>query len=186
VLARLPRLPPAGGGGPPDLVTLVRRARGPGVGLFAQGLGTFGASERELYVIPLDPQTGSPGEALRLGPADFGGKAPTPCDPDADGWLVDFTPPFGQGPTLVTAAGGRVTDLSWRLRLEPGRACADAAVGRVADATTPKAAAPTRPTKTPAPANAPAGTLAIVAEDKSGRRALLRCAPALLSAPGTN
>ncbi|HEU4407559.1 MAG TPA: hypothetical protein VFS43_19995 [Polyangiaceae bacterium] len=179
VLARLPRLPPAGGG-PPELVTLVRRARGPGVGLFAQGLGTFGRSEREFYVVPLDPQTGSVGEALRLGPADFGGKAPAPCDPEADGWLVDFSPSFAQGPTLLTATGARITDLSWRLRLEAGRACAEAALGRIPDASTPKgpapAARPAKPSK-PAPAPAAGATVPIVVEDKSGRRALLKCAP---------
>ncbi len=172
VIARLPRLPPAGGG-PPELVTLVRRARGPGIGLFAQGLGTFGRSDRDMYLVPLDPQTGAVGEVLRLGPADFGGKAPSICDPEADGWLVDFTPAFGQAPNLQTATGARITDLSWRLRLEPGRACAEAALGRIPDAAAPKTGA-ARPDKTTSPPNA---ALPVVVEDKGGRRALVRCAP---------
>ncbi|HEU4536429.1 MAG TPA: hypothetical protein VFS00_20030, partial [Polyangiaceae bacterium] len=180
VLAKLPRLP-SPGGGPPEIVTLVRRARGAGIGLFAQGLGTFGRSERDFYVVPLDPQTGAPGEVLRLGPGDFGGKLPPPCDPEADGWLVDFSPPFGQGPNLLLASGARVTDLSWRLRLEAGRVCAEAALGRVPDATTPKAA-PARPVKpasasSPASAPTPGAPLPVVVEDKNGRRALIKCGP---------
>lgn len=188
VLTRLPRLPPVGGG-PPELVSLVRRARGPGIGLFAQGLGSFGRSDRELYVVPLDPQTGAPGEVLRLGPADFGGKAPPPCDPEADGWLVDFSPSFAQGPTLVTASGSRITDLSWRLRLEPGRVCAEAALGRVSDASPPKgktaAPPPPKPTKPAKPAQAPASGMSVplVVEDKSGHRALLKCAPGSSGSP---
>ncbi|MCU0683250.1 MAG: hypothetical protein MUF34_13590 [Polyangiaceae bacterium] len=173
VLAKLPRLPSPSG--PPELVTLVRRARGAGVGLFAQGLGTFGRSERDFYVVPLDPQTGAAGEVLRLGSGDFGGKMPPPCDAEADGWLVDFSPPFGQGPNLSLASGARVTDLSWRLRLEAGRVCAETALGRVPDATTPKAPA-ARPLK-PAPAALPGASLPIVVEDKNGRRALIKCGP---------
>jgi hypothetical protein len=180
VLARLPRLPPNGA---PELVTLVRRARGGGIGLFSQGLGTVGRSERDLYVVPLDPHTGTPGEALRLGPADFGGKVPPPCDAEADGWLVDVTP--AQGPNLLTPVNARVTELSWRLRLEPGRTCAEAATGRVTDLNVPKLAPATPPAKRPSKAALaqPGASLPIVVEDKGGRRALIKCPPATLSGP---
>jgi hypothetical protein len=132
VLARLPRV---ASGASPVPVRLVKRAHGRQIGILASGMGTFGRSEQDFYVLPLDLETGELGETTRLVPTDLGGRAPRHCEADDDGWLVET---LSNHFYLRLEPAGRATDVELRLRVEPDRACVDAIAGTLADGLDPK------------------------------------------------
>jgi hypothetical protein len=128
VLARIPRITAAGQGA---AVSLVRRAHGGQVGLLARGVGSTGASEQEIYVLPIDPETGQVGDLLRLGPPDLGGRATPACTDEDDGWVFEHTPPTA--PILAMTPSKNVDSITLRVRAEPGQACIEAAQGTLQD-----------------------------------------------------
>ncbi|MFO0658526.1 MAG: hypothetical protein U0165_01640 [Polyangiaceae bacterium] len=171
VLARVPRVSQ-----PLDNARIVRRARGRGLGLLVSGVGLFGQSERELFVLPIDADSGSLGELVRLGPSDLGGTAPGRCAPEDDGWLIDTA--FGAN-IGVRDLSARVTGVEMRLRIDPGHVCAEALSSRLVDMgeTKPTPGKPGAPHHAPGhvATNVTAQSIPLVAIDSEGRRIVATC-----------
>lgn len=115
-----PRFAPAG------LPKLVRRAKRDGLGL------TFVLQEGPTdkrgvrYVLPIDPDTGTVGDAIRLGRPDFADVTLTAGCGDRDGWVVEL--PMDPAPDVdVDGRGVSVEQTEVRFRMDEGVACIDAA-----------------------------------------------------------
>jgi hypothetical protein len=175
LVARFPRATNGGSGSMPAV--LVKRAVGRGLGLLARGVGTFGESDQDFYVLPFDPLTGEAGEIVRLLPTDFGSAALARCAPEQDGWLVDVTPGTS---VLIRLPGGRVSDAEMRVRLDPGQVCIDGIAARLQDAPDDRTRGARAPGKAPDDKGAgkprEAGrSIPLVATGTAGRRLIAQC-----------
>ncbi len=100
VTSRIATLPRTGGAYVDD-VTVVRKARSGGVGLWTASSDLMGNSS--WVVLPVNPATGRVQEPIVVGPTDFGGVIPPRCAPGQDGWLADVSVPTAID--LTSAAG---------------------------------------------------------------------------------
>jgi hypothetical protein len=162
----------------PEPPRLVRRALGGGVGVLVSSAPEPGDRHGNYYVLPMNPDTGDLGEAIKLARKDLGGSVPDRCAPGQDGWLLDTT--LESTPSLDLASGyASIDSVELRLRLDPGHACVEAMAARI-DGTFTKSGA-TGPGPAPAPptsareVEAPSVPLSAT-ERGSGRRWVFRCA----------
>ena len=153
-----------------DQVSLVRRARSPGLGLLTTS-PLAGRSSAEWIVLPLDPASGQIVDAVRLGPTDLEGRLPPPCAPDQDGWQLESF--AGVAPTVHLPGQPYVSDTRMRLRADPGRVCAASITGRVRR---PEGNGPWPP-KAPAAVQPEAVRLSVW-EGEQGRKIEFACVPA--------
>jgi hypothetical protein len=111
-----------------DQVSLVRRARSPGLGILTTS-PLAGRTSAEWVVLPIDPGSGEIVDAVALGPTDLDGALPPGCASDQDGWqLESFS---GVAPTVNLPGQPYVSDARLRLRADPGRICTAGVTGRV-------------------------------------------------------
>jgi hypothetical protein len=161
VLARIPRMTATGQAAP---TSLIRRAHGGQVGLLARGVGSTGASEQEIFVLPLDPETGQVGDLLRLGPPDLGGRPAPACSDEDDGWVFEHTPPAA--PTMALEPAKNMGSVTLRVRAEPGQVCIEAAQGELQDTLDAKMS----------PSSSPRKGFPLLLSG-AGKRLLASCAP---------
>ncbi|MFO0554246.1 MAG: hypothetical protein U0271_38050 [Polyangiaceae bacterium] len=152
---------PAGRFTAPVLPRLVRRQSGDQLGfMFVQREGPQD-KRGSRWILPIDPETAAVGEAIRIGRPDFGDMDLTaPCGA-RDGWLAEI--PTEQAPDFtLDGSSGRLDATEVRVRLEPGSACVEAAVGTVSSifSDDPKAAKKEK-------AGASASAIPVVALDRS-------------------
>ncbi len=114
-----------------DQPRLVRRAVGTGIGLLLGGPAEPGDRSGSWYVLPVDPDTGTLGEAVTLARRDLAGPAFPRCAPEQDGWVFDLAP-SSDATTNVEVDNARVLvdSVELRLRLDPGRACVESLASR--------------------------------------------------------
>jgi len=109
-----------------DQPRLVRRAQGSGIGMLIGGAAEPGERSGSWYVLPVDPETGSIGEAVALARRDLAGTALPRCASEQDGWLVDLAPsPDATTNVEVDNARVSIDAVEMRVRLDPGRACVE-------------------------------------------------------------
>jgi len=142
-----------------------RQSHGSGLGIAVRSTS--------LFVYPIDPKNGEPGEALQI-PAQALAQLPTACDTEQDGWL--FTELPGSSPYVEFAGGAenvkvRSRSMEARLIVSMLRVCTEELAAK-ADSPVPAAAA----RKAPVASNRTAG-VPMVLTDRSpaGRRWGFRC-----------
>jgi hypothetical protein len=108
---------------------LVRRAFGSGIGLLIGGSPEPGERSGLWYVLPVDPETGTLGEAVALARRDFAGTALPRCAAEQDGWTIDVTPDATSNVELDNARAA-LDAVEMRVRLDPGRACVESLATR--------------------------------------------------------
>jgi hypothetical protein len=110
-----------------DPPRLVRRAFGGGVGMLIGGAPEPGERSGSWYVIPVDPETGTLGEAVSLVRRDFTGTSLPRCAAEQDGWVFDLSvmPPDLIPNIEIDNARAGLDGLEMRVRVDPGRACVE-------------------------------------------------------------
>ncbi|WP_156338761.1 hypothetical protein [Chondromyces crocatus] len=157
---------------------LVRRASGSAVGLMVATAPEPGTRTGTWVVLPVDPTSGTLGEAIALGRKDLSDMQVRACAPGQDGWVLDAG--LEAGPIVeLGGSHGAIEGTELRLRLDPGTACVDAvslklqaAYARDAKGGTPTAkASPSTPSAAPADLRIPLAAT----ERLTGKRWGFRC-----------
>lgn len=114
----------------PASVRLARRSDGRAIGLVVDGQPPPDRGVALRWVLPIDVETGTPGEPESLGAADLGDRATVPfCGEDDAGWILDTTWSASAQVILSDGNGGRAAtngslrNLYGRERLSSGHAC---------------------------------------------------------------
>jgi len=110
---------------------LVRRVYGNSLGVLVVQPSdpASGHTVGRWLVYPLDATRGVLGEPIDLGMTDLDGETPPRCAPGDDGWLVAGPLPQGLDVRLADTSG-YVSNVSLRMRLDPGHRCVDAMSGQ--------------------------------------------------------
>lgn len=158
-----------------DPPRLVRRALGGGLGILVSSAPEPGDRYGSFYVLPMTPETGELGEAIRLGRKDLGGVVPERCAAGQDGWLFDVT--LDSTPAIELVSGYASLDsVELRLRLDPGAMCVDTIAARM-DGTFSRSNGPTpAPPPPPSARDLDPPLLPLAATERgTGRRWAFRC-----------
>ncbi len=104
---------------------LVRRAESDALGLLFTSRDGPLDRRGARFVLPIDLDTGDPGEPIRLGRPDFGDVVVSaPCD-RRDGWLVELAANDPSPDVKIGGASAPFESGELRMRLDPGVACLD-------------------------------------------------------------
>ncbi len=122
----------------PPLPRLARRSDGRAIGVVVEGQPS---PDNVRWVLPLDIETGAPGEPEPLGSADLGDRSKVlPCTDEDSGWVLDTTwsGPAWSAQARVDPGRGRrafyLRSLYVRVRLSARQACVEEVSGTEADA----------------------------------------------------
>ena len=111
-------------------VSLVRRAAGDRLALLVTAPADEGGAElgARWSLLPVELSDGSLGEPLRI---DANLLAPplAPCDPRADGWVLELTPTAATAVRIV-GVDGYLDQFEYRMRVDSGHACVEAIAAR--------------------------------------------------------
>lgn len=168
-LARIPR---AGMDSRPTGVRLARRTDGRALGLVVDGQPSPDRAGAQRWVMPIDVDTGSPGEPEPLGAADLGDRgAIAPCGEDDAGWVLDT--PWNLGVRIQVAGkpAGSLTTTDARVRITASAVCVERLAGTIGALGTDQLASLVRagPPRPPA-----AGAIPVVVVSASSRTVQMR------------
>jgi hypothetical protein len=145
---------------------LARRSDGRAIGMVVDGQPTAERAIAVRWVLPIDLESGAPGEPEPLGYADLGGVTLDTCADDAASWLFDTSLPSTSARLQIGSASGSLNNLHARLRLTKGRACVERLAGSYDGQSAERAAALARPG---APRTARTGELLVTVTSAQAR-----------------
>jgi len=128
VAHEIARVPRAEGGGPnerPESVLLATRADGRALGLLVRGQPIERRNASEMWLVPVDVESGSAGDPVPLAPDDFDGVALHACTDDDAGWTVDLPFDHRQAKLRVDGVTTNLAQPLARLRVGVGRGCVE-------------------------------------------------------------
>lgn len=158
------------------LPRLVRRMKGDSLGLMFTLREGPNDKRGMRHILPLDPDTGELGDAIRLGRPDFADMEVAGACGERDGWVVEL--PLEPSPYVsFDDRTVSVDSVELRFRVDPGKACIDAGSG----ATTMSGEVPTKKAAGTAKTSTTERFPMIVADRSSGIRSEMSCARVLPS-----
>lgn len=127
-LARIPR---AGMDSRPTGARLARRSDGRALGFVVDGQPTPDRPGPQRWVLPVDVETGAPGEPEPLGAADLGDRGAVPlCGEDDAGWVLDMPWNLGARLQIAGKSAGALATTDARVRVSAGgAACVERLAG---------------------------------------------------------
>lgn len=143
LLARLPRANPLEGSRAPG--KLARRSDGRAVGYVVDSSGPGSRGQAERWVLPVDLETGVPGDPMSLGAPDYFDRPLGICSGDEPGFVIDL--PFSPNSLRMRGAHSTMTfsNTLARMRLSSTHVCLEAAAGTLSVSSDDKALVATKP-----------------------------------------
>jgi hypothetical protein len=124
---------------------LARRSDGRAIGLVVDGQPSADRATPVRWVLPIDLESGIPGEPEPLGYADLAGRTLEICTDDVVGWVFDTSLPSTTARLRIGTATGSLNSVHARLRLTRSRACVERVAGSYDGQSAERAAALARP-----------------------------------------
>lgn len=147
-LVRIPRVTSDSPSSSSSRTKLARRADGRAIALIADGQPTAARSVSLRWALPVDVESGSPGEPEPLGYVDLAGRTLDACTDDALGWVLDTSIPSSQVRLRTSGGTGSINAVLARLRVTSARACIERLAGTFDDQSPDRAAQLSRPGST--------------------------------------
>jgi hypothetical protein len=122
-IARVPRAEGGASNERPESVLLSTRTDGRALGLVVRGQPMERRNASEMWLVPIDVESGGVGEPQALAPDDFEGLVLHACSDDDVGWTLDLPFDHRQGKIHVGATTTSLQQPLARLRIGVGRAC---------------------------------------------------------------